>query len=64
MLVKLTGGKVHDPANGINGEVRDIFVEDDRVASPMAGAGQNLHRCAGSPFAALVNSREIWHGFA
>ena len=26
MLIKLTGGKVYDPANGINGEVRDIYV--------------------------------------
>jgi formylmethanofuran dehydrogenase subunit A len=35
MLIKLTGGKVYDPANKVSGEVRDIFVEDGRiVASP------------------------------
>ncbi len=33
MLIKLTGGKVYDPANGINGEVRDIYVRDGRIAA-------------------------------
>ncbi len=31
MLVKLRGGKVIDPANGIKGELRDIFVRDGRI---------------------------------
>ena len=31
MLIKLTGGTVYDPAHGINGEVRDIFVKDGRI---------------------------------
>ncbi len=31
MLTKLTGGKVYDPANGVNGEVRDIYIRDGRV---------------------------------
>ncbi|MBX9682324.1 MAG: formylmethanofuran dehydrogenase subunit A [Hyphomicrobium sp.] len=34
MLIKLTGGKVYDPANGVDGEVRDIFVEGGRIVSP------------------------------
>ena len=35
MLIKLTGGKVYDPANGVDGEVRDIFIKNGRiVASP------------------------------
>ena len=34
MLIKLTGGKVYDPANGVDGEVRDIFVENGRIVSP------------------------------
>lgn len=34
MLIKLTGGKVYDPANGVDGEVRDIFIEDGRIVSP------------------------------
>ena len=33
MLTKLTGGKVYDPAHGINGEVRDIFVRDGRIVA-------------------------------
>ena len=33
MLTKLTGGKVFDPAHGINGEIRDIFVRDGRIVA-------------------------------
>lgn len=39
MLIKITGGKVYDPANGVDGAVRDIFIQDDRiVADPGPGA--------------------------
>ena len=34
MLTKLTGGKVYDPANGINGEIRDIYIQDGRIVTP------------------------------
>lgn len=34
MLVKLTGGKIIDPAHAVNGKVRDIFVRDDRIVAP------------------------------
>jgi formylmethanofuran dehydrogenase subunit A len=35
MLIKLTGGKVYDPANKINGETRDLFVRDGKlIAAP------------------------------
>ncbi len=34
MLVKLTGGKIIDPAHDVNGEVRDIFVRDDHIVAP------------------------------
>ncbi len=34
MLIKLTGGKVYDPTNGVDGEVRDIFIENGRIVSP------------------------------
>lgn len=38
MLIKLARGKVYDPANGTNGEVKDIYVRDGRiVASPAPG---------------------------
>jgi len=32
-LLKIQGGTVHDPANGIDGDVRDIWVRDGRIAS-------------------------------
>ena len=39
MLIKLTGGKVYDPANNINGQVRDICVSDGKVVAEVdAGA--------------------------
>ena len=37
MLTKLTGGKVYDPAQGINGEVRDIFVRDGKIVASDGG---------------------------
>ena len=30
-VLRIAGGQVHDPANGIDGEVRDIWIEDGRV---------------------------------
>ena len=38
MLIKLTGGKVYDPANGVDGQVRDIFIENGRIVTPAPGA--------------------------
>jgi formylmethanofuran dehydrogenase subunit A len=31
MMIKLTGGKVYDPANKVDGEVRDIYAADGRI---------------------------------
>jgi len=33
MLTKLTGGRVYDPANSINNEVKDIYIRDGRIVS-------------------------------
>jgi len=33
MLLKLTGGRVYDPANGVDGEIRDLYVRDGRLAA-------------------------------
>ena len=33
MLIKLTGGKVYDPAHEINGVVMDIYVRDGRIVA-------------------------------
>jgi formylmethanofuran dehydrogenase subunit A len=38
MLTKLTGGKIYDPANGVSGEVRDIYVEDGKIVAPRPDA--------------------------
>ena len=40
MLIKLTGGKVYDPANGVDGEVRDILIEDGRIVTPEPNANR------------------------
>ena len=34
MVIKLTGGKVYDPANKVSGEVRDIYVQDGKIVAP------------------------------
>jgi len=31
MLTKLSGGKVYDPAHGINGQIKDIHIRDGRI---------------------------------
>ncbi len=36
MLLKLKGGRVYDPAHGVDGEVRDIYVRDGRIAAAPA----------------------------
>jgi formylmethanofuran dehydrogenase subunit A len=33
MLIKLTGGRIYDPANKVSGAVRDIYVEDGRIVA-------------------------------
>lgn len=33
--LRITGGKVYDPANGIDGAARDVFVADGRVAASL-----------------------------
>ncbi len=33
-LFKISGGYVYDPANGIDGQVHDIWIEDGKIVSP------------------------------
>src|SRR6266478_1253967 len=33
-LFKISGGIVYDPANGIDGEVRDLWIEEGRIVAP------------------------------
>jgi formylmethanofuran dehydrogenase subunit A len=35
-LIKISGGTVYDPANGIDGDVRDIWIEGGRIVSAPA----------------------------
>ncbi|MGH6945019.1 MAG: formylmethanofuran dehydrogenase subunit A [Geminicoccaceae bacterium] len=34
MATKLAGGRLYDPINGVNGEVRDLWIEDGRIVPP------------------------------
>ena len=48
MVIKLSGGKVYDPANKVSGEVRDIYVEDGKiVAEPADGRVAQTHDLKG-----------------
>ena len=39
MLTKLAGGRLYDPANGVAGEVRDLYIRDGRIVdAPPSGA--------------------------
>ena len=33
MLIKLSGGKVYDPAHQIDGKVMDIYIRDGRIVA-------------------------------
>ncbi|OUR73063.1 formylmethanofuran dehydrogenase subunit A [Methylophaga sp. 41_12_T18] len=38
MITKLTGGRIYDPAHGIDGEIHDIYVRDGRIVdAPVDG---------------------------
>lgn len=41
MWTKLKNGRMYDPAQGWNGEVRDLFIQDDRIAAD-PGPGQRF----------------------
>jgi formylmethanofuran dehydrogenase subunit A len=33
-LLKISGGTLYDPAHGIDGELRDVWIDGDRIAAP------------------------------
>ena len=41
MHLKLANGTVYDPANNVNGEVRDIWVRDGKIIAPTTGADES-----------------------
>jgi formylmethanofuran dehydrogenase subunit A len=36
-MLRITGGKVYDPANGLNGEIRTICISDGRIVADIEG---------------------------
>jgi len=36
--LRIKGGRLYDPANGVDGEVRDIHIRDGRIVAPDANA--------------------------
>jgi formylmethanofuran dehydrogenase subunit A len=40
--LRITGGTVHDPANGVDGEVRDICIEDGRIVQTLPESAPRL----------------------
>ncbi|MGL4553013.1 MAG: amidohydrolase family protein, partial [Gemmataceae bacterium] len=36
-MLRITGGKVYDPANGVNGVVRDVCIQDGRIVADVEG---------------------------
>ncbi len=36
-MLRITGGKVYDPANGINGEVKELFIQDGKFVESGVG---------------------------
>jgi formylmethanofuran dehydrogenase subunit A len=40
--LRITGGTVHDPANGVDGEVRDICIEDGRIVPTLPEGAPTL----------------------
>ncbi len=40
--LRITGGTVYDPANGIDGEVRDIAIEDGRIVEHVAADAKTI----------------------
>lgn len=43
-LVKIAGGRVHDPVHGIDGEVRDIWIRDGRIVEGPADDSERPDR--------------------
>ena len=40
--LRITGGAVHDPANGIDGEARDVCIEDGRIVASLPDGAPTL----------------------
>ena len=38
-LIKIQSGRAHDPANGVDGDVRDVWIQDGKVIAPPTQPG-------------------------
>ena len=36
-MLRITNGRVYDPANGINGEIRDVCITDGHIVADVSG---------------------------
>ena len=36
-MLRIKGGKVYDPANNINGVVRDVYIDDGKIVANVSG---------------------------
>lgn len=43
-LLRLTGGRIYDPANDVDGEVRDLWIEEGRIVAPPVDAARRADR--------------------
>ena len=65
MLMRLAGGRMMDPAHGIDGQARDVYVRDGRIIDPPADAaaaqtldvsGRIVHQAVGADHRRGVDS--------
>ncbi|MBV8536073.1 MAG: formylmethanofuran dehydrogenase subunit A [Alphaproteobacteria bacterium] len=48
MITRLSGGRIFDPANGVNGDIRDLYVDGGRVvAAPPGGKADQAYDVRG-----------------
>ena len=40
--IRITGGAVHDPANGVDGDVRDVCLQDGKVVADVGPEARRI----------------------
>lgn len=41
-MLRITGGRVYDPANGVDGQIRDVCIADGRIAAAVGDGARTL----------------------
>ena len=41
-FIRLTGGSIHDPTNGVDGEIRDLWIENGKIVSAPSSPTANV----------------------